>query len=66
MNNILRSAVQQRRQYLMDKLLQLGVYKKEDKHLYELTLTDLEDEYRYMESNGLISAEGNHEQEIQL
>lgn len=52
MKNILRTAVQQRRQYLIDKLLKIGVFKKEDKHLYEWTLTDLEKEYQYFETNG--------------
>ncbi|MFP7296637.1 Fur-regulated basic protein FbpA [Neobacillus niacini] len=51
MKNILRTAVQQRRQFLIDKLLKIGVFKKEDRHLYEWTLNDLEREYEYLETN---------------
>ncbi|WHY03064.1 Fur-regulated basic protein FbpA [Neobacillus sp. DY30] len=63
MKNILRTAVQQRRQFLIDKLLKIGVFKKEDKHLYEWTLTDLEKEYQFFESNGY---QGNIDQDKQL
>lgn len=52
MTNLLRTAIQQKRQYLMDELLKQGIFKKGDKHLYELTLTDLEKEFKYMETNG--------------
>ncbi|TDL74312.1 Fur-regulated basic protein FbpA [Rhodococcus qingshengii] len=62
MKNILRTAVQQRRQYLIDKLLKIGVFKKEDRHLYEWTLSDLEREYEYMETNPV---KGKVEQENQ-
>ncbi|MCM3690683.1 Fur-regulated basic protein FbpA [Neobacillus niacini] len=62
MKNILRTAVQQRRQYLIDKLLKIGVFKKEDRHLYEWTLSDLEREYEYMETN---QVKGKMEQENQ-
>jgi hypothetical protein len=65
MTNLLRMAVQKKRQYLMDELLKLGVYKKEDKHLYELTLNDLEKEYRCMEMNVFSSKKENFESEIQ-
>jgi hypothetical protein len=51
MKNILRNAVQQRRQLLIDKLLKIGVFKKEDRHLYEWTLSDLEEEYKYLETH---------------
>lgn len=44
----LRHAVQQKRQYLIDELLKLGVFKKNNKHLYEWTLTDLEEEYNQL------------------
>jgi hypothetical protein len=53
MKNILRTAVQQRRQFLIEKLLKIGVFKKEDRHLYEWTLSDLEKEYKHIESNPL-------------
>lgn len=45
MKNKLRNAAQQKRQYLIDELLKIGVFKKNNKHLYEWTLCDLEDEY---------------------
>ncbi|MEH7545514.1 MULTISPECIES: Fur-regulated basic protein FbpA [Bacillaceae] len=45
MENLLRKAVQTKRQFLINKLIQSGVYKKNNKHLYEWTLTELEQEY---------------------
>ncbi|MCH6264428.1 Fur-regulated basic protein FbpA [Neobacillus citreus] len=48
MKNLLRTVVKQRRQFLMDQLVQSGVYKKNNKHLYEWTLSDLEEEYKYI------------------
>ncbi|MEC1521074.1 Fur-regulated basic protein FbpA [Neobacillus niacini] len=64
MKNILRTAVQRRRQFLIDKLLKVGVFKKEDRHLYEWTLTDLEEEYKYIETSSL--AKGKLDQDSQL
>ncbi|MFS0777891.1 Fur-regulated basic protein FbpA [Neobacillus sp. 3P2-tot-E-2] len=64
MKNILRTAVQQRRQFLIDKLLKVGVFKKEDRHLYEWTLSDLEKEYKYIEASSL--AKGKMDQGNQL
>jgi Fur-regulated basic protein A len=46
MENLLRAAVRQRKQYLIEELLKKGVYKKENHHLFELTLSDLEKEYQ--------------------
>ena len=48
MRNILRSAVQLKKQKLINKLIKSGIYKKNTKHLYELTLSDLEKEYKYI------------------
>jgi hypothetical protein len=48
MKNLLRNAVQLRKQHLINKLIKSGIYKKNDKHLYELTLSELEDEYKYI------------------
>ncbi|WP_160725980.1 Fur-regulated basic protein FbpA [Bacillus sp. USDA818B3_A] len=45
MENLLRKAVQKKRQFLINQLIQSGVYKKNNKHLYEWTLTELEREY---------------------
>ncbi len=44
MGKILRQAVENRRLELIKKLLAFGVYKKEE--LFELSLTDLENEFR--------------------
>ncbi|MBX9966443.1 Fur-regulated basic protein FbpA [Priestia aryabhattai] len=46
MENSLRAAVRQRKQYLIEELLKKGIYKKENYHLFELTLSDLEKECR--------------------
>jgi hypothetical protein len=51
MEKLLRKAVQQKRQYLIEQLIKSGIYKKNDKHLYEWTLSDLEEEYNYVEAN---------------
>ncbi|MFB3167922.1 Fur-regulated basic protein FbpA [Neobacillus sp. 179-C4.2 HS] len=61
MKNILRTAVQQRRQFLIDKLLKVGVFKKEDRHLYEWTLSDLEEEYKYIETTSSLAKGKIHE-----
>ncbi|MGG3466300.1 Fur-regulated basic protein FbpA [Neobacillus pocheonensis] len=45
MKNKLRNAVQQKRQHLIDELLKIGVFKKNNMHLYEWPLSDLEKEY---------------------
>jgi hypothetical protein len=41
----LREAVFRRKEKLIKKLLELGVYKKDEHHLYELTLSEIETEY---------------------
>lgn len=41
----LREAVFRRKEKLIQKLIELGVYKKEEHHLYELTLSEIEIEY---------------------
>lgn len=48
MKNKLRNATQQKRQCLIDELIKLGVFKKNNKHLYEWTLNDLEEEYHHL------------------
>ncbi|MBV7504901.1 Fur-regulated basic protein FbpA [Bacillus sp. sid0103] len=50
MGNILRKAVENKRKKLIEKLIAFNVYKKEDKHLFELSLTELENEYRRFQS----------------
>lgn len=46
MGNNLRKSLENKRRKLIEKLLVFSVYKKEDKHLFELSLTELENEYR--------------------
>lgn len=50
MGNILRKAVEDRRKKLIDKLITFKIYKKDDKHLFELSLKELENEYRTFQS----------------
>ncbi|WP_318503389.1 Fur-regulated basic protein FbpA [Bacillus sp. T3] len=50
MGEILRRAVKNRRKKLIDALIAFNVYKKEDQHLFELSLTDLENEYKRFQS----------------
>ena len=56
MENTLRHAVQVKEEKLINKMIQSGIYKKNNKHLYELTLIDLEKEYQDIENNDLNSA----------
>ncbi|MFP5114908.1 Fur-regulated basic protein FbpA [Bacillaceae bacterium C204] len=53
MKNSHRKAIQQKRQFLMNELIRFGIFKKNNKHLYEWTLSELETEYHYIENNGL-------------
>ncbi|MDQ6598695.1 Fur-regulated basic protein FbpA [Bacillus salipaludis] len=50
MGDILRDAVEKKRKQLIEKLIAFNVYKSEDKHLFELSLTELETEYRTFKS----------------
>ncbi|MBM7653375.1 Fur-regulated basic protein FbpA [Neobacillus cucumis] len=45
MENLLRKAVQIKKQFFINKLIQSGVYKKNNRHLYEWTLSELEREF---------------------
>ncbi|NRD79470.1 Fur-regulated basic protein FbpA [Bacillus sp. BRMEA1] len=49
MANLLREAVQRKRQFLIDELIKSGIYKINDKHLYEWTLSELEKEFKTIE-----------------
>jgi len=53
LENVLRTVVKQRRHFLMDQLVQSGVYEKNNKHLSEWTLSELEEEYHYICANNL-------------
>ncbi|ULT59234.1 Fur-regulated basic protein FbpA [Neobacillus drentensis] len=45
MSELLQEAVHDKRQGIMEQLIQSGVYKIKNKHLYEMTLSELEKEY---------------------
>jgi hypothetical protein len=49
--NLLRKNGEDRRQFLIDQLLAFNIYKKEDKHLFELSLSELEEEYSKFQSH---------------
>jgi len=49
-NELLHEAVQERRQTLIDQLIQMGVFKINNKHLYEMSLSELEEEYQVINS----------------
>jgi len=51
MGEILRNAVEKRRQMLINKLIAFQTYKKDDKHLFELSLTELEREYSMLKQH---------------
>ncbi|SDY09564.1 Fur-regulated basic protein A [Evansella caseinilytica] len=51
MSKIFQEAIMLKKNYLIKKLIKLGVYKKGDQHLYELTLTQLEEEYAALTKN---------------
>jgi len=53
MENTLRHAVQVKKEKLINKMIQSGIYKKNNKHLYELTLTDLESVYKDIANHDL-------------
>lgn len=46
MTNQLRQAVEDRKQFYIQKLLNAGIFKRANRQLYELTLSELEKEYR--------------------
>lgn len=51
MGDVTRKAMEERRQEIIDRLIVLDVYKKDDKHLFELTLTELDQAYKEVEKN---------------
>ena len=46
MGNFIRKAIEKRKHFLINKLIGLGFFKKNDIQLFELTLTELEAEYQ--------------------
>lgn len=53
MKSLLRQAVQIQKQNLINRLIKSGIYKKNDTHLYELTLSELENEFKYIKKVSL-------------
>lgn len=51
MGKLFKEAVEKRRNELISKLIELEQYKKDEKHLFELTLTELEHEYFRIQSH---------------
>ena len=49
MKKVLRNTVQLKRQKFINKIIKSGIYKKNHYYLYELTLSDLEKEYKSIE-----------------
>ncbi|MFD1639230.1 Fur-regulated basic protein FbpA [Evansella tamaricis] len=45
MSKYIQEAIKLQKTYLINQLIRLGTYKKGDLHLYELTLTELQEEY---------------------
>jgi Fur-regulated basic protein A len=52
MGDKLRDAVERRRKFIIHSLLEHGIYKKEDKQLYELCLSELEREHSHIKGVG--------------
>lgn len=46
MNTVHQDAIQEKRQLLIEKLINSGIFKINDKHLYEWGLHELEKEYQ--------------------
>jgi hypothetical protein len=53
MKNTQHNAVQKKRQFITNELIKSGIYKKNNKHLYEWSMSELESEYQYMETKSL-------------
>lgn len=51
MGDLFQKAVEDRRKRLIEMLIAFNIYKKDDKQLFELTLSELENEYRQFLSN---------------
>ncbi|WHY79811.1 Fur-regulated basic protein FbpA [Neobacillus sp. WH10] len=49
MNQIQQNELQQKRHLLIDELIKSGIYKINNKHLYEWTLSELEEEFKDIE-----------------
>ncbi|MFI8493114.1 Fur-regulated basic protein FbpA [Peribacillus butanolivorans] len=45
MGKLLRDAINNKKVFLINKLIKEGIYKKNNTHLFEMTLSDLQEEY---------------------
>lgn len=45
LGKLLRNALNNKKVFLINKLIEEGVYKKNNTHLFEMTLSDLQEEY---------------------
>ncbi len=52
-SELLQEAVREKRKILIDELIKSGVYKIKNKHLYEMTLCELEKEFHHNGENEL-------------
>lgn len=55
MNEVKQKAAEDRKNQLITKLLNVGLYKKYGKHLYEFSLQELEKEYFNQTNQKIIS-----------
>lgn len=51
MENLQQEALERKKNFLIEKLIRRGIYKKNNSHLFELSLSDLEDEYYKSRTN---------------
>ncbi|MEH7073599.1 Fur-regulated basic protein FbpA [Neobacillus drentensis] len=51
-----RKPINNKRQFLINELIKFGIYKKNNKHLYEWSMSELETEYIFNETNILKSS----------
>ncbi|MCP8967219.1 Fur-regulated basic protein FbpA [Ectobacillus ponti] len=48
MSRLLRGMLEKRKQYWIEQLIASGMYKKEEKHLFEWTTSELEKGYHFV------------------
>lgn len=46
LSKFIQEAIRVKKDYLINELIKMGIYKKGERQLYELTLTELEMEYK--------------------
>ncbi|MBU8918791.1 Fur-regulated basic protein FbpA [Neobacillus sp. 114] len=53
MEHLLNETVQEKRQFLIEELIKLGIFKINEKHLYEWSISELEKEFEDIEKEYL-------------